>query len=1729
MVSRLRLAIFLTLLMLLTPVAPLLSIEQVSASPETNGTASPVEISRVATGILSEPAIVGDSAGNFHVIWVENHSKLMYLAVDSEGSSAGQPSQIGASGGNIKWSPRISIDDSGILHMLWIKDSTSSNCLVYFASNPTTDSDPTDGFYNPTDYSMNNVVCKTNFIIDNIANPNLAVDSQGAAHIVWQDKDDPLDSHFGLPAIRYSMMEANWSSHMADSPIFDTLLTTSPSKSTFPELTITDDDEIVVTWQDSRGSMVEIAVLLDSSSWDGMFDEWKDMCTLLYGGIDRQGWPSPGLQNMADSVGVILLDTIYGLGNYVPTNPADYGNCAGHNTLQHSNPVILTEQYHTGGIRKLHRTIFNGQMQNGANQYEDWGPATTWACLSWMDANGNVGNASNPPTNYDHRWNPEATKFAIPISDEAPKTGNTGTSSDDDQSIAEAHDACVEGGVVPITVLGEITSSSSNSMWSYGLDLSQCPLGAVSSSPRTCSNVNVRNTDAGGRVSQWPATGQNLSQMFDYWMGILHSGTPEVWTTVLDPYAKLSDSSFQRGMPAHLENGGVYSEDIGWGGQVANHFVVVNDTKITDDYSWSGRPDVEMTSDGWFQYIWSDSRQGRSQSDSHELVWKRVNLEAWDFNGQASGIDLSTNFAASSQVQYLSPLDGTSAVGARDADAHNGQGSIIIDDDDLMHAVWVESDGDLSTNITYRRSADATRNPQQNLPNPWYVEVMNQGMGALGPTYDLADWQSEKMSVGGDKILINVDDDMFGPSIAVTSDNRRTAAVVWVDSEPCDSGATGLPFGDHLCFRRIQRSILLIESDVPSLSRTLEPGEQVTMNFTIEHLGPSSGNSMDVKLDWSGLPSDWTVTAFVGSGQGQILMSPIDSNWQMPSGGNLPVSLIIEAPSKFDATISESHQPSIGIVSTDGIHGASLYLDINLEVIHGLVLDAPQNTIQIEQGGSGLLSINISNYGNVWEDVSFPNRTTSGGRQIWGLPYGWEVDFVDHISLLENGTTTSKNLQITVPENQVPNSVNLTVVATSDKVSQQGVPGAEAAYELTVEVIRKRVGNIVFELWDPVEEVLPGQCAYFMVDVTKHYGDDDVIITVEQGPPDRPESISLEAWRQTNWVVNIDYSALPGGDIVEPTARRYFTAGLSRNIFVELCSPYDALASETQEVKLRAELFVDSQAFDEISMQVVVLPFNSLAATWQNAPSKIDPGQAFEVTLLVENDGNVPQSFQPIMADNSNYDGWSIEWVNGTPNGLEVGAELSMIAIVRVPLNALAGNTEVIIQLHSVVIEDSLRAEVFGFIEILPRVNLILSPSEGSTFDFDLRPGDVFDVSFNAMNDGNLAEAPWLENHTTGAGGTLSATPRMDGLTGIETVWYVVENAGTPLALFTEIEPDLSGRLRLPLLQPGESVPVVLRMSLYGYPGWSSDYFGVRLRSESGYANEGGDIDADEKWLTTDSNEQIVDLNVLISDVFVNAVTEELDDDDVKLQVKIQNVGNVPAENILLRICDMRLARAEVAGCDRNDAIAEQRISFVGAAVDGIPTTHVVAIRLTEPVGFVVISIDAENEVIESDESNNMMEKELLLQAGGSSGSDTAFEFATGNILLGLMIVLWVLILSFGVSAIRGRRKNRMRSSNWQDNDSWGDEVNQAAKKGRKGRVKSPADTPYAEVHSMDMSMPSPSSLDVSDLDLSPSDPTPDSASEGALKPLGDIGYDPTEEKAKSDEFTIGDLIGDLL
>ncbi|HIC22072.1 MAG TPA: hypothetical protein EYO84_01510, partial [Planctomycetes bacterium] len=319
-------------------------------------------------------------------------------------------------------------------------------------------------------------------------------------------------------------------------------------------------------------------------------------------------------------------------------------------------------------------------------------------------------------------------------------------------------------------------------------------------------------------------------------------------------------------------------------------------------------------------------------------------------------------------------------------------------------------------------------------------------------------------------------------------------------------------------------------------------------------------------------------------------------------------------------------------------------------------------------------------------------------------------------------------------------------------------------------------------------------------------------------------------------------------------------------------------------------------------------------------------------------------------------------------------------------------------------------------------------------------------------------------------------------------------------------------------------------MSLFGHPGWDSDDLGVRLRSVTGYAASGGDIDADGKWLTEDNNEQIIRFNIFAPELYVLEVTEELDGDEVRLQVKIQNSGNDPAENLLVRICDMTLERAEAAGCDRNDAIAEQRIPYIGPAVDGVPTTHVIAVRVSGGISPIVVAVDAENEVIEADESNNMMERELILVGGGSSDGTTQelIEFASQNGLMVLMLALWAAIVLLVFTTWRSRTRERGMSAPgvWREDDGWSDEMmDMSSKPKKKGLFKSKKepstgdDMQIATIHSMD-APDGGRSVDTSDLELTPDDPPPSSAPEGALAPLGSESYDPTEKKVKKDEKT---------
>jgi hypothetical protein len=249
--------------------------------------------------------------------------------------------------------------------------------------------------------------------------PALDVDSQGNIHIVWQDEYDDLNQYFNQPQIYYSMITPDINSGAIITLFDDTLLTPIIGHKGHPDIVIDANDYVQIAWDDTRGGKVELVFVVDTSG--SMYSEWADVCTVIYGGNFASGGYFQGLKPMLAAANMTVFETIYGLGNTLP-GAASSGNCqAYYKNGQGPRTTPLEDGDDSGGLRKLPQTIYNGNTYSGYSG-EDWGPGSNWACLSWKDAAGNV--PGNPPSTDDHKWNPNATKIVIPVSDEGPKDGD---------------------------------------------------------------------------------------------------------------------------------------------------------------------------------------------------------------------------------------------------------------------------------------------------------------------------------------------------------------------------------------------------------------------------------------------------------------------------------------------------------------------------------------------------------------------------------------------------------------------------------------------------------------------------------------------------------------------------------------------------------------------------------------------------------------------------------------------------------------------------------------------------------------------------------------------------------------------------------------------------------------------------------------------------------------------------------------------------------------------------------------------------------------------------------------------------------------------------------------------------------------------------------------------------------------------------------------------------------
>jgi len=203
----------------------------------------------------------------------------------------------------------------------------------------------------------------------------------------------------------------------------------------------------------------------------------------------------------------------------------------------------------------------------------------------------------------------------------------------------------------------------------------------------------------------------------------------------------------------------------------------------------------------------------------------------------------------------------------------------------------------------------------------------------------------------------------------------------------------------------------------------------------------------------------------------------------------------------------------------------------------------------------------------------------------------------------------------------------------------------------------------------------------------------------------------------------------------------------------------------------------------------------------------------------------------------------------------------------------------------------------------------------------------------------------------------------------------------------------------------------------------------------------------------------------------------------------------------------------------------------------------------------VTIILDPDDELVESDEQNNIRTLELGLATDGDDlfGEELG-QFVMDYGLTTLLVMLWMMIMIIGLTSWRRRSRDRAQHDSGQWSDMGALRTGQppataASKKSLKERLgiagKSPTDDgpPMATIHAIEAprlgERPS-ADVDISDLDLRGADDAAStSAPSGAFEPLDTGGHEPSPPKKtdspsqpekKGDlDRTIGDLIDDLL
>ena len=1647
-------SISLASIMVLSVMSSLL-VASVAVSASTVVITEAVQIVDGGTASDAQAAVGSDSSGNVHVVWTRNNLHLYYSMISPRGETLIDATQITNSGLHKIWHPDLEVDEYDRVHVVWA-DKAGQHAIMYTALQPF--SAAMDGM--ASDDGTLSAIDDT--IISRRSQnrdwPALDLDSQNNVHIVWQDNYDELGRFFNQPQIYYSMIQPDISSGAIVTLFDDTLLTPIIGHKGHPDVVVDANDYVQIAWDDTRGGKVELAFIVDTSG--SMYTEWADICTVVYGGNFASGSNFQGIKPMLETANMTVYETIYGLGNTLP-GAASSGNCQGYNknTGPRTTPLGQTPGDDSGGIRKLPGTIYNGNTYSGYSG-EDWGPGSNWACLSWKDASGNV--PGNPPTQSDHRWNPNATKIVIPVSDEGPKDGDPSQQADDKAAIQEAHDNCLLSGVIPVGLYGQGYGGAGN-IQSHFMDLVQCPNGIVSTQSRNCPGNTLANTDAGGQAYEFPSgSGTNqMSLLVEAMVYISTNNSREIYMSVLDPYAKMNnDPSFTPGETGHWVQGGTYYEDTGAGAD--GHLVVVNDTRVTIDDAYSFHPSIGVDMQGNTHIAWMDGRDYGFEKDvNYEVYYTKLRLQgagAWDGADQG----LSTYAIKKINDTPISHVEGNGGLPPASPYAGNSVfPSLLTDDQNNVHIAWVDS-GNTSANeeVLYARLNQ--------------TDLTGDGLTALDPweAVSVTSWNSNKLGPNNGR------QPSIGMPPAFSNDLGSGAHIAWSDTNKCGDEGNNNRF--TICYSHVLTGQVDLEFDEgETFYHVIEPGQQTIYNLTMNNStpGPKDLVADTYGLNISGVPMNWTANLYFASNHSSIFP---DTPIFLEGGEDVRFYMRVQAPSIYQANGDELAEIRITAQSykDPAIQNDIVTLTL-MDVVHGINLDTSHSMADIEQGQTALFSITITNTGNVNDAFVFWDPNSLEGQQEWLLPFGWQINFPTRVEL-DPGQSVTKNLEVSVPTSEDPGRFVIYVKGWSEGEPIKSVEkGTYDILELGVFVSIRSTGNIEFSIPDRSEQVLPGDCAEYDIDVTKNFDSGELVFVTPGAPEVKPDGISMDAWRQENWVVSVDFSNAAGsadagdglGDPIAWTIQGNDDS-VTKTVSVSVCAPTNASSGLGPAVTLKAYLDGYPRISDSVILSTNVIHVYDLDAGIDpdvGTSLEVNPGEQLTLPLTVTNDGNGPDRFDFRLARVTDAFGVDVIWDIDIPREnlmeLSPGTYQAFDVLMNVPNRVEAGEYTIVLQAFS---EEAYPDDSGRETRLRDTITLSVTVKEfhdmqismDSSVDNAVKtsaPGKIVRFTFNVTNNGNVADVPTLNNHTAQKDGDdllWGESPGMNMLDGWSVQWYMMKQISADVVVEEACIQDVStassfpedncvyltdlGEYRLPEMAPYETITAVAAVSIGINAKLDTRQLGLKVVSMHGDMENDGDHDDSPQWdgENFDSNEFIVTLrlrapNLEIKEIILPPSMNGEVDSTIPIGIILQNTGNVHATDIEIVLCeyddanDLELMdEIRKNGCDEERVVMRQ---VVGAllAPDDTEDAKEIELYLLYPVTAgskgVYVVVDPMNEIVESDERDNVMAIPEALESENPI-LDLAQEVVGKTALPFAVILLTIALLGVVYLVGKGRR-----------------------------------------------------------------------------------------------------------